>query len=66
MASVRVCTWFFQQLLLLLLLLLLLKVSFAILRAALLCLRGSRTPKRTIRSNIQEADFELERFLSKI
>ena len=42
------------------------KVSFAILRAALLCLRGSRTPKRTIRSNVQEADFELDRFLAKI
>ena len=25
-----------------------------------------RTPKRTIRSNVQEADFELERFLAKI
>ena len=42
------------------------KVSFAILRAALLCLRGSRTPKRTIRSNVQEADFELDRSLTKI
>ena len=42
------------------------KVSFAILRAALLCLRGSRTPKRTIRSNVQEADFELDRSLAKI
>ena len=42
------------------------KVSFAILRAALLCLRGSRTPKRTIRSNVQEADFELDRFRAKI
>ena len=42
------------------------KVSFAILRAALPCLRGSRTPKRTIRSNVQEADFELDRFLAKI
>ena len=36
------------------------KVSFAILRSALLCLRGSRTAKRTIRSNVQEADFELD------
>ena len=34
------------------------EVSFAILRAVLLCLRGSRTPKRTIRSNVQEADFD--------
>ena len=42
------------------------KVSVAILRAALLCLRGPRTPKKTIRSNVQEADFELDRFLSKI
>ena len=42
------------------------KVSFAILRSALLCLRGSRTPKRTIRSNVQEADFELDRCLAKI
>ena len=44
------------------------KVSFAILRSALdlLCLRGSRTAKRTIRSNDQEADFELDRFLAKI
>ena len=32
------------------------KVSFAMLRSALLCLRGSRTAKRTIRSNVQEAD----------
>ena len=42
------------------------KVSFVILRAALLCLRGSRTPKRTIRSNVQEADFELDRSLARI
>ena len=42
------------------------KVSFAILRAALLCLRGSRTSKRTIRSNVQEAAFELDRSLAKI
>jgi len=41
------------------------KVSFAILRLALLCLRGSRTAKRTIRSNVQEADFELDRCLAK-
>ena len=39
------------------------KVSFAILRSALLCLRGSRTAKRTIRSklNVQEGDFEIDR-----
>ena len=30
------------------------KVYFAIVRSALLCLRGSRTAKRTIRSNAQE------------
>ena len=42
------------------------KVSFAILRSALLCLKGARTPKRTIRSNVQEADFELDRCLAKI
>ena len=42
------------------------EVSFAILRAALLCLRESRTPKRTINSNVQEADFELDRSLAKI
>ena len=42
------------------------EVSFAILSAALLCVRGSRTPKRTIRSDVQEADFELDRFLAKI
>ena len=41
------------------------KVSFAILRSALLCLRGSTTAKRTIRSNVQEADFELEKRLTK-
>ena len=42
------------------------KVSFTILRSALLCLRGSRTAKRTIRSNVPEADFELDRCLAKI
>jgi len=42
------------------------KVSFAILRSALLCLTGSRTIKRTIRSNVQEADFALDRCLVKI
>ena len=42
------------------------KVSFAILRSVLLCLRGSRTAKKTIRSNVQEANFELDRCLAKI
>ena len=42
------------------------KVSFAILRSALLCLRGQRTAKRTIRSNVQEADIELGRYCAKI
>ena len=42
------------------------KVSFAILGSALLCLIGSRTAKRTIRSNVQEADFELDRNRAKI
>ena len=34
------------------------KVSFAILRSALLCLRGTRAPRR-ITTNLQETDFEL-------
>ena len=43
------------------------KVSFAILRSASrLCLRGSRTVRRAIRSNVREADFELDRYLAKI
>ena len=42
------------------------KVSFAILRSALFCLRGSRTVRRANRSNVREADFELERCLAKI
>ena len=42
------------------------KVSSAILRSALLCLRGSRTTRKTIRSNAQEADFELDSYLAKI
>ena len=42
------------------------KVSFATHRSALLCPRKSRTAKRTIRSNVQEADFELDRSLAKI
>ena len=35
------------------------RVSFAILRSALVCLRGSRSRRRTT-PNIQEADLELE------
>ena len=35
------------------------RVSFAILRSALVCLHGSRTRRRTI-PNIQETDLELE------
>ena len=35
------------------------RVSFAILRSALTCLRGSRSRRRTI-PNIQETDLELE------
>ena len=42
------------------------KVSFAILRSALLCLRGSRTVRRVIGSNVRDADFELDRCLAKI
>ena len=36
------------------------KVSFAILRAALLCLRGSRTPRRRQFANVWNNDLELE------
>ena len=35
------------------------KVSFAVLRTALLCLRGSRTLKR-VKANLIETDFELD------
>ena len=35
-------------------------------RLYVLRLRGSRTAKRTIRSNVEEADFELDRCLAKI
>ena len=42
------------------------KVSFAILRSALLCLRGSRAVRRVIRSNVRDTDFELDRCLAKI
>ena len=35
------------------------RVSFAILRSALVCLRGSRSRRRTT-PNIQETDLELE------
>ena len=39
------------------------KVSFALLRGALLCLRGSRG-NRKLAANIQETDFEIERGLA--
>lgn len=35
------------------------KISFSILRSALVCLRGSRTVKR-VKKDIQNIDFELE------
>ena len=35
------------------------KVSFAVLRTALLCLRGSRTLKR-VKANLIDTDFELD------
>ena len=41
------------------------KVSFAMLRSALLCLRGSRTTRR-ISTNLQNNDFALERGLAAI
>ena len=40
------------------------KVSFAILRGALLCLRGSRTPRRRQFANIRNNDLELENGLA--
>ena len=39
------------------------KVSFALLRVALLCLRGSRS-SRKLATNIHETDFEIERGLA--
>ena len=39
------------------------KVSFALLRGALLCLRGSRG-NRKLATNIHETDFEIERGLA--
>ena len=39
------------------------KVSFAILRSALLCLRGSRTRRRRI-NDIQDRDLEVENGLA--
>ena len=36
------------------------KVSFAILRSALLCLRGSRTPRRR-NSDVRDRDLEIEK-----
>ena len=41
------------------------KVSFAILRSALLCLRGTRTPRR-ITTYLQETDFEVDNSRAKI
>ena len=41
------------------------KVSFAILRSALLCLRGSRATRR-VSTNLQNTDFALERGLATI
>ena len=41
------------------------KVSFAILRSALLCLRGTRAPRR-ITTNLQETDFEVDNSRAKI
>ena len=40
------------------------KVSFAILRGALLCLRGSRTPRRRQFTNIRNNDLELDNGLA--
>ena len=41
------------------------KVSFAILKSALLCLRGSRATRR-IHTNLQDTDFAVERGLAEI
>ena len=41
------------------------KVSFAVLRGALLCLRGSRG-NRKLATNIYETDFEIERGLARL
>ena len=41
------------------------EASFAILRAALLCLRGSWATRR-IYMNLQDTDFEVERGLTKV
>ena len=40
------------------------KVLFVILRGALLCLRGSRTPRRCQIANIRNNDLELENGLA--
>ena len=42
------------------------KVAFAILRGALLCLRGSRTPRRKHYSDIQNNDLEIEKSIANI
>jgi hypothetical protein len=41
------------------------KISFAILRSALLCLRGTRAHRR-ITTNLQETDFEVDNSRAKI
>ena len=41
------------------------KVSFALLRGALLCLSGSRG-NRKLATNIHETDFEIERGLARL
>jgi len=41
------------------------KVSFVILRSALLCLRGSRATRR-IYTNLQDTDFAVKRGLAEI
>ena len=42
------------------------KVSFAILRSALLCLRGSRTIRRRNNLNINDIDIEIEKCRARI
>ena len=41
------------------------KFSFAILQSALLCLRGTRAPRR-ITTNLQEMDFKVDNSRAKI
>ena len=42
------------------------KVSFAVLRAALLCLRGSRTLKRRNNLDMGDADLDIEKTQARI